>query len=136
MARDTNARRLDESVRAKLTSILAEDISDPRLELITITGVKVTTDKSYADVYVIAHGDEERYQEVLQGLESAKGRIRSILARSLSTRVTPELRFHIDPSVDEGARIDEALREVPPTLVEDRAEETEAVLDAGEDTDE
>lgn len=116
MARNPRARRLDETVRAKLARILAEDISDPRIDLVTVTGVELTPDHSYADVYVIAHGDAERYAEALAGLESAKGRIRSLLARSVRTRTVPELRFHLDESVDEGMRINEALRNVPPTL--------------------
>lgn len=125
MPRNPRARRLDETVRERLAQILAEEISDPRLDLVTLTGVRVTSDHSYADAYVIAHGDLDRYQEVLDGLNSAKGRIRSLLARNLRTRTVPELRFHIDESVDEGMRIDEALHNVPPSLVIDTPDEDE-----------
>jgi len=125
MARSPRVRRLNETVREKLAVILTEEISDPRLDLVTITGVQVSSDGSYAEVYVIAHGDQDRYDEALEGLESAKGRIRSLLARTLNTRTVPELRFHIDSSVDEGARIDEALKAVPPTIAEEREREAE-----------
>ncbi|MBI5230767.1 MAG: 30S ribosome-binding factor RbfA [Coriobacteriales bacterium] len=134
MSRSPRARRLDETVREKLAYILTEEISDPRLDLVTLTGVQVTSDHSYADVYVIAHGDQERYDEALAGLESAKGRIRSLLARTVRTRTVPELRFHIDTSVDEGMRIDEALKHVPPTIVEAEthaSEESDATAEAG-----
>lgn len=134
MARNPRARRLDETVRENLAFILAEEISDPRLELVTVTGVEITSDHSYADVYVIAHGDAERYAEALAGLDSAKGRIRSLLARTIRTRTVPELRFHIDESVDEGMRIDAALRNVPPTLEGEDEEVAEADIPApGED---
>ena len=70
--------------------------------------------------------DPERYDEVLAGLESAKGRIRSLLGHALGWRVTPELRFFIDEVVDAGMRIDEALTAVPPTLAAERAAEARA----------
>ena len=53
---------------------------------------------------------------MLEGLQSAKGRIRSLLGRSLTWRVTPELIFQIDRSTDEAQRIAEALKNVPPTM--------------------
>ncbi len=69
-----------------------------------------------AEVFVTARPGS--YDEVLAGLESAKGRIRSLLGRQLGWRVSPELRFHIDESVDAGERIAEALTHVPPTLLD------------------
>ena len=114
--RESFGRRNDEQVREVVAEIISADISDPRVALITITGAKVSSDKSVANLYVSASKD--RYDEVLAGLESAKGRIRTLLGRSLGWRVTPELRFHIDESVDEGERIAEALSHVPPTLAD------------------
>ena len=52
----------------------------------------------------------------MEGLEAAKGRLRSLFGRGLGWRVTPELRFMLDTSVDEAERITEALKEVPPTM--------------------
>ncbi len=98
-----------------------------------MTGAEVSPDCSVANVFVIAHGDEARYAEVLAGLESAKGRIRSLLGRWMKTRVTPELRFAIDPSVDEGMRIAEALKAVPPSLLDKDAEPTEGVSEHAPD---
>jgi len=116
MSRESHGRKNDEHAREVLASILATEISDPRLALITVTGAKVSSDRSYTDVYVSASPDS--YDEVLSGLESAKGRIRSLMGSAVGWRVTPELRFHIDESIDEGERISEALRNVPPTLVD------------------
>ena len=114
MTRESFGRRMDEKIRELVAEILATEISDPRLSMITVTGAKVSPDRSVASVYVSA--EKERYDEVMAGLESARGRVRSLLGRSLTWRVTPELRFFIDESVDTGARIAEALLEVPPTL--------------------
>jgi len=116
VSRESHGRRNDEQAREVLASIITTEISDPRLALVTVTGAKVSSDRSYVEVFVSASPD--RYDEVLEGLESAKGRIRTLMGSAVGWRVTPELRFHIDPSIDEGARIAEALGNVPPTLVD------------------
>ncbi len=116
MSRETFGRRMDEKVREAVAEIIATEISDPRLNLITVTGAKVSPDRSVASVYVSAGPD--RYEEVLSGLESARGRVRSVLGRSLGWRVTPELRFFIDESVDTGAKIAAALTNIPQTLID------------------
>lgn len=117
MKQTPRTRKVNESVRVAIASILVDEISDPRLALVTVTGAQVSPDFSVATIYVTAHGDESRYAEVLAGLESARGRIRSLLGKRVKTRLTPELRFAIDTSVDEGMRITEALKDVPPSLL-------------------
>jgi len=116
VSRESYSRKNDEQAREALASILATEISDPRVALVTVTGAKVSPDRSYVEVFVSASPD--RYDEVLAGLDSAKGRIRSLMGSAVGWRVTPELRFHIDDSIDEGERITEALTHVPPTLVD------------------
>lgn len=107
-------RRLGEQLREKLGYILLFEIADPRLDLVTLTGVEVAQDRSFARIFVSCEPD--RYEEALEALNGAKGRIRSLLARSLDWRVTPELAFQIDRSTDEAERIGKALENVPPTL--------------------
>jgi len=109
-------RKLGEAVREALSEVLRDDVSDPRVELATITSVQVASDLSVADVYVTTHGDQARYDELLEGLRSADKRIRASLAKRVSMRIVPELRYHLDTSVDEGMRIYEALKDVPPSL--------------------
>lgn len=125
MKQTPRTRKVNETVREAIAFILAEDVADPRLRLATVTSAEVSSDLTIANVYVITHGDAERYAELLEGLESAKGRIRSLLGQRVTLRFTPELRFHIDRSVDEGMRIAEALKDVPPTLREEREGEAE-----------
>lgn len=107
-------RRLGEQLREKIGYILLFEISDPRLELVTLTAVEVSQDRSFARVFVSC--EDDRYEEVLEALNKAKGRIRSLLARALDWRVTPELQFKIDRSTDEAERITRALENVPATL--------------------
>lgn len=114
MKQNSSTRRLAEEAREKIATILMMEISDPRLALVTVTGCEVSVDRSVCKVWVSA--DPDSYDEVLGGLASAKGRIRSLLGRSLTWRVTPELIFQIDRSTDEAMRITEALKNVPPTM--------------------
>ena len=111
MKQTPTTRRLGEQLREKLGYILLFEIADPRLDLVTLTGVEVAQDRSFARIFVSCEPD--RYDEAL---DSAKGRIRSLLARSLDWRVTPELAFQIDRSTDEAERIARALENVPPTI--------------------
>ena len=114
MKQNNVTRRLAEQLREKLGYILLFEIADPRLDLVTITGVEVSQDRSYARIFVSCEG--ARYEEVLGALGAAKGRIRSLLARALDWRVVPELDFRIDRSTDEAERIALALENVPPTI--------------------
>ena len=114
MKQNSATRRLAEEAREKIATILMMEISDPRLDLVTVTGCEVSVDRSVCKVWVSA--DPDSYDEVLEGLQSAKGRIRSLLGRSLTWRVTPELIFQIDRSTEEAQRIAEALKNVPPTM--------------------
>ena len=115
-------RRLGEMVREALSEVLRADIQDPRLDFVTITSVEVSADLNLANVYVITHGGPEEYASLLEGLRSADRRLRSGLARRVQMRVVPELRYHIDSSVDQSMRISEALKNVPPTLEPDDEE--------------
>lgn len=120
--KQTNAtRRLGQQLQEKLGYILLFEVADPRLDLVTLTGVDVAPDRSYARVFVSC--DEARYDEVLEALAAAKGRIRSLLAHALDWRVTPELDFRIDRSTDEAERITEALKQRPATIDVEKDEE-------------
>lgn len=100
-------RKVDEQAREVISNILLFYVSDPRLQLVTVTGCKVSFDRAYADVYVSCQ--PERYEEVLAALDSAKGHIRSVMAKNLDWRQAPELRFHIDETVDAAEKLGKYL---------------------------
>ena len=114
MKQNQFSRRTNEIAREKLSWILLFEISDPDLQLVTVTSCEVSVDKSFMRVYVSCEPD--RYEKVLAALKRAKGRIRSLLGHALNWRVTPELDFKIDTTTDEAERIAQALEVVPPTL--------------------
>ena len=114
MKQNQFSRRTNEIAREKLSWILLFEISDPDLQLVTVTSCEVSVDKSFMRDYVSCEPD--RYDKVLAALKLAKGRIRSLLGHALNWRVTPELDFKIDTTTDEAERIAQALEVVPPTL--------------------
>ncbi len=97
------SRKANEQLRSKIANVILFHIADPRLEMVTVTSCEVSKDRSVADVYISA--DKDRYDEVMAGLEAAKGRIRSLVGKDLGWRVTPELRFYIDKTVDTAEHI-------------------------------
>lgn len=107
MKQSSSNRRVNEQAREVISEILLFEISDLRLDMVTITGVEVSYDRSVANVYYST--EPSRYTEVAQAFNAAAGRIRSLMAKKLSWRVAPELRFHLDESVDNAQRIAEAL---------------------------
>ena len=100
-------RKVNELAREVIASILLFDIADPRLVLVTITGCEVSYDRSVATVFYTT--DPEDYAQAEAAFAQAKGRIRSLMAKKLSWRVAPELRFRLDTSVDEAESIAIAL---------------------------
>lgn len=114
MKQTSASRRSGEIAREKLASILLFEISDPDLDLVTLTACEVSVDRSFVRAFVTC--EPERYESVMAALGRAKGRIRSLLGHALGWRVTPELAFVIDTSTDEAERIARALEVVPPTM--------------------
>jgi ribosome-binding factor A len=104
--------RLGSQIQAEVSDIIARKVKDPRLGFVTLTGVKVSADLSYASVYVSILGTDGDIKRNLACLESAKSFIRSELGKRLSVRHVPELRFHHDDSGLRGARIDSILKDL------------------------
>lgn len=100
-------RKVDEQAREVISNILLFEVSDPRLELVTVTGCKVSYDRAYCDIYFTCEPD--RYTEVEAALASAKGHIRSLMAKKLDWKQAPELRFHVDETVDAAEKLGKYL---------------------------
>lgn len=111
--------RLGEEIRRIIGSMLVSEIKDPRLasRIITISGVEVTTDGSYATVYVApltlsGEDDNEVAKSVLTAFNSAKGVFRKRIASDIKLHHAPELIFKIDTSTEYGRHIDAILEEI------------------------
>ena len=125
MKQNASNRRVNEQARQVIAEILMFEISDPRLDLVTVTGCEVSFDRSACNVYITSTPGS--YDAALAALKSASGRIRSLMGKKLPWRTAPELRFFLDKSVDEAERIAKAL-EVERKRMGDTVEEEE--LDA------
>lgn len=133
MKQGSTNRKVNQQAREVIASILLFEISDPRLSLVTITGCEVS-DRSVCNVFYTA--DRGEYEEVAEAFEKASGRIRSLMARQLSWRVAPALRFILDKSVDEAERIASALERDAERNRESAAIAAEReAIEAAEETD-
>jgi len=99
-------------IKEELSRIIREEIDDPRLGLVSITGVEVTPDLRIAHVHVSVYGDEAQRKMSLGILDRASRFLRGVLGREIELRYTPELHFHLDTSLERGARIFELLHEI------------------------
>jgi ribosome-binding factor A len=106
-------RRVNESVRQVLAETLPE-LKDPRIGLVTITGVVTASDLRHATVYVSVLGNEKKKAATLRGLEAAHGLLQSRLARQLRMKRTPQLTFEYDLSVERGVRMSQLIDELAP----------------------
>lgn len=105
-------QRISDRIRELLSEILVMEVQDPRLSGISVTGVKVDRELAYADVYVSAVEGHERAKEILDGLESAKGFLRSAVAARVDLRTFPRLRFHWDPTPERADHIERVLAQI------------------------
>lgn len=103
--------RIAEQLRAEIAKALREDVTDPRVGLVTLTRVDVSPDLSHALVYWSGLGvdDAEGVSVISDGLKSAAGHLRTRISRRLSLRRMPELRFRHDRSIELGSHTLEVL---------------------------
>jgi ribosome-binding factor A len=104
-------RRVNESVRQVLAEALP-DLKDPRIGLVTITGVVTSPDLRVATVYVSVLGNARKRRSTLAGLEAAHGLLQGQLARQLRMKRTPQLTFEYDLSVERGVRMTQLIDEL------------------------
>lgn len=118
MAKDySRTQRVSDQLQKELARFIQQDIKDPRLGMVTVSGVDVTRDLAYAKVFVTFLGEEDKdaIAEQLEVLNKAAGFLRSLLAKSIKLRIMPQLRFHYDESITRGqylsSLIDKAINE-------------------------
>ena len=106
-------RRVNQSVREVLAEALPE-LKDPRIGLVTVTGVETTPDLRQATVFVSVLGSSRKRAATLAGLAAAHGLLQARLARELRLKRTPQLTFEYDPSVERGVRMTQLIDELAP----------------------
>lgn len=126
-------QKVADQIQRELAILIQTEINDPRVGMVSVTGVKVSRDLAYADVYVTVMGspdgvssmapgvtleqagelDKLEIAESVKALNSASGFLRTLMAKRMSLRISPRLTFHYDESVTRGqylsSLIDRAL---------------------------
>ena len=107
----SRARRIADQIQRELAELISNGLKDPRVGLVTITGVEVSADYHHARVFVTTLMGEGAIESALEGLDWASGFLRSRLAGSLRTRTVPELHFVYDDSIERGTRLSRLIEE-------------------------
>ena len=122
--------RINSEVQKELSSIISFELKDPRVSPFTsVMDVYVAPDLKTCKIYISVMGSDEEKASTMEGLESAKGMIRSTLAKRINLRNTPELTFVLDESVEKGLEMMKLIDEVNAPIHEREArEQAEAEL--------
>ena len=105
--------RINAEVQRELSNIIRSEIKDPRIHpMTTVVAVDVTPDLKFCKVYISVLGDEESKTATLEGLKSARGHIRKLLAKTINLRNTPEISFIMDQSIEYGVNMSKLIDDV------------------------
>jgi len=107
--------RVNQLIKEEVSTLLQRELKDPRLGFVTVTEVETAKDLRVAKVFVSVLGDERQWTASLAGLASARGFVRNWLRQHLDLRVTPEIDFRPDHSMEHAARIQSLLKRVKDT---------------------
>ncbi len=107
--------RIGDQMQRELAVMIQREIKDPRLDaMITVSGVKVSKDLGYADIYVTVLGKEDKPEVIAENmaiLKKAAGFLRGRIGQNIKLRVVPQLRFHYDESVQRGQHLSSLIEQ-------------------------
>ena len=106
--------RIDEELKKEISNIINYDLKNPNITgLISVTKAKITPDLKYAQVYVSILNSKNA-KETFATLKKSSGFVRSEIAKRINLRITPEIIFVLDDSMEYGERIGKILKEILP----------------------
>lgn len=130
-------QRLAEQIKEEIGLIIAGELEDPRIGLVTVTEAKLSPDLRHAKIFVSVRGTKDEQKASIAALRHAAGFIRAQLGPSLTIRYTPELHFVHDDSVETAARIEELLsEEIQKVREHEQAQEPAATDGVGQGSNE
>ncbi len=104
--------RVGELIRDVITELITEDLRDPRIGFLTVTGVDVRADLRHAVISYTVLGDEKQRRSTMIALDRARPHLRAELAKRLRLKYIPDLEFIFDDSIDRSIRVLEVLSEI------------------------
>jgi len=116
-------RRVNEAIKEIIGTALTQDLKDPRIGFVTLTGVETAADLAHAKVFVSVYGKQAEKYATLEGLRAARPYLQRLISDELKIKRTPTLEFVYDVSVDQGMRIQALLRSSGPLDTETAGEE-------------
>lgn len=99
-------------IKEVVSNLLTRHIQDPRLHLVTITGVELSRDLRIATLFFTVTGGPKARQDALAGFESARGFLKKSAAPELGLKFMPDFRFRYDPSFDYGEEMEKKIKDV------------------------
>ena len=109
---EARLNRINEELKKELSTVLNYELKNPNVTgMLSVTKVKITPDFKYAKVYVSLL-NSKNINKTMEGLKESSGFIRSQIAKDVNLRITPELVFEVDDSLEYGAKIDKILKEL------------------------
>ena len=112
MAKNNRLDRVNEELKKTLSNIITFELQNSKVTgMVSVTKVRITPDFRYARVYVSLLNSKSN-TKTMEGLKESAGYIRSQIAKTMNLRVTPELSFEIDDSMEYGAKIDKILNDL------------------------
>jgi ribosome-binding factor A len=107
--------RVNQLIKEEVSTLLQRELKDPRLGFVTVTDVETSKDLRQAKVFVSVLGDDKQWAASMAALASARGFVRNWLRHHLDLRVTPDVEFRPDRSMEHAARIQSLLKKVQET---------------------
>ena len=112
MTKNNRLDRVNEELKKTISNVLTFELQNSKVTgMVSVTKVRITPDFRYAKVYVSLLNSKSN-TKTMEGLKESAGYIRSQIAKTMNLRVTPELSFEIDDSMEYGAKIDKILNEL------------------------
>ncbi|MBF0101478.1 MAG: 30S ribosome-binding factor RbfA [Desulfobacterales bacterium] len=108
----TRSERVGTQIQKIISDMMHKDVNDPRLDLATITAVKMTEDLKFANIFFAISGGQKNIDDASDGFKSASGFIKRELAKQLNLKYMPDIKFSYDDSFDTGARIELLLKQI------------------------
>lgn len=113
MKKNNRMTRVNDEIAKEMAQIVRGELKDPRIGVMTsVIRVETTQDLKFCKVYISVLGNDEEKSNVMKGLKNAAGFIRHLLAERINLRVTPELIFKLDDSVEYSIKMSKLIDEI------------------------
>lgn len=129
-------RRVNEALKEVIGTALSQELKDPRIGFVTLTGVDTAPDLSHAKVYISVYGKQAEKEATMEGLRAARPFLQHLVSDELDLKRTPVLEFLYDGTIDRGMRIQAILRSGGQGLAPEDEALVDSEIDESEPTEE